>query len=154
MTVIPLARIDATSAAAKRRVTILGATGSVGTSTIDLLRRQPERYRVEAVCARGNAAALAKVARDVNARFAAIVDVAAYRDLKAALAGRGGEQGVLRIGGPVIHAVGCSGRSNGFARRFRTQCRLSGAGRWTKSGCTTGNPHSIRGLGPARPSGA
>jgi 1-deoxy-D-xylulose-5-phosphate reductoisomerase len=87
MTVIPLARIDATSAAAKRRVTILGATGSVGTSTIDLLRRQPERYRVEAVCARGNAAALAKVARDVNARFAAIVDVAAYRDLKAALAG-------------------------------------------------------------------
>ena len=43
-----------------RSITILGATGSIGTSTIDLIKREPERYRVEAVTARRNAAALAQ----------------------------------------------------------------------------------------------
>ncbi|MEA2946964.1 MAG: 1-deoxy-D-xylulose 5-phosphate reductoisomerase, partial [Alphaproteobacteria bacterium] len=31
----------------ERTVTLLGATGSIGTSTIDLLKREPDRYRVE-----------------------------------------------------------------------------------------------------------
>ncbi len=39
---------------------MLGATGSIGASTIDLLKREPERYRVEAVTAHRNAAALAR----------------------------------------------------------------------------------------------
>ena len=46
-----------------RSVTLLGATGSIGSSTIDLLRREPELYRVEAVTANRSAAALAKLAR-------------------------------------------------------------------------------------------
>lgn len=75
--------------AAERSVTILGATGSIGTSTIDLIRRERRRYRVEAVTAKSSAAALATLARDLGARFAAVADPAAYRELKEALAGSG-----------------------------------------------------------------
>ena len=44
-----------------RSVTILGATGSIGSSTADLLRRDTARYRVEAVTAHREAAALARL---------------------------------------------------------------------------------------------
>ena len=86
---LPLARPLTVSARAQRRVTILGATGSVGASTAEILRGEPELYRVEAVTARGNAAALAQVARELGARFAAVADEGAYGDLKEALAGTG-----------------------------------------------------------------
>ena len=76
-----------------RSVTLLGATGSIGTSTIDLIKRNPGRYRVEAVSAHTNAAALAKLARELDARFAVVSDPAAFKDLKAALAGSGIEAG-------------------------------------------------------------
>jgi 1-deoxy-D-xylulose-5-phosphate reductoisomerase len=87
-------------APAERTVTLLGATGSVGASTIDLLKRERERFRVEAVSANKNAAALAALARELGARFAAIGDPAAYGELKTALAGTGikaaaGESGLL-----------------------------------------------------------
>ncbi len=74
---------------AARSLTILGATGSIGSSTLDLVRRNPQRYRVEAVTAGSNATALAKLAREVHARFAVVADPAAFGDLKAALAGTG-----------------------------------------------------------------
>jgi 1-deoxy-D-xylulose-5-phosphate reductoisomerase len=74
-------------AAAPRTVTLLGATGSIGTSTIDLLQRDPARYRVEAVTANRNGAALARLARTLRARFAAVADPAAYGELKAGLSG-------------------------------------------------------------------
>jgi 1-deoxy-D-xylulose-5-phosphate reductoisomerase len=74
---------------AARSVTILGATGSVGLSTIDLIKRSPESYRVEAVSAGRNAKALAQIARDVGARIAVIADPNCYDDLKDALAGTG-----------------------------------------------------------------
>ncbi|MEJ2626603.1 MAG: 1-deoxy-D-xylulose-5-phosphate reductoisomerase [Pseudolabrys sp.] len=72
-----------------RSVTILGATGSIGTSTVDLIKRNPDRYRVEAVTAGRNAGPLAEIARAVGARLAVVADEAAYSDLKAALAGSG-----------------------------------------------------------------
>jgi 1-deoxy-D-xylulose-5-phosphate reductoisomerase len=78
---------------AVRSVTLLGATGSVGTSTVDLLKRGNGRYRVEAVTARRNAAQLAQLARELGARFAAVADPAAYAELKDALAGSGIEAG-------------------------------------------------------------
>ena len=76
-------------AAAERSVTLLGATGSIGASTIDLIKRANGRYRVEAVSAKSKAAPLAALARELNARFAAIGDPGAYRELKDALAGSG-----------------------------------------------------------------
>jgi 1-deoxy-D-xylulose-5-phosphate reductoisomerase len=72
-----------------KTVTLLGATGSIGSSTIDLLQREPGRYRVEAVTANRSAAALAQLARDLGARFAAVGDPAAYDELKSALSGSG-----------------------------------------------------------------
>jgi 1-deoxy-D-xylulose-5-phosphate reductoisomerase len=87
-------------APAERTVTLLGATGSIGASTIDLLKRERKRFRVEAVSANKSAAALATLARELGARFAAIGDPAAYGDLKSALSGTGikaaaGESGLL-----------------------------------------------------------
>ncbi|MDI3471594.1 MAG: 1-deoxy-D-xylulose 5-phosphate reductoisomerase [Pseudolabrys sp.] len=87
--IAPLARTRVDEARAERRITILGATGSVGASTIDLIRGYPDRYRVEAVSAGRNAAALAKLARELGARVAVVADPAAYDDLKSALAGSG-----------------------------------------------------------------
>jgi 1-deoxy-D-xylulose-5-phosphate reductoisomerase len=68
-------------------VTLLGATGSIGSSTIDLLRQEAGRYQVEAVTADRNAAALARLARELGARFAVVADPAAYGELKAELSG-------------------------------------------------------------------
>jgi 1-deoxy-D-xylulose-5-phosphate reductoisomerase len=78
---------------APRAVTLLGATGSIGSSTVDLLRQEASRYRVEAVTALRNAASLAKLARELGARFAAVVDESAYAELKAELSGSGIEAG-------------------------------------------------------------
>jgi 1-deoxy-D-xylulose-5-phosphate reductoisomerase len=75
--------------AAVRSVTILGATGSIGSSTVDLLKRQPERFSVEALTAHRNGVALAHLARELGARFAAVADPAAYNELKAELSGTG-----------------------------------------------------------------
>ena len=76
-------------ASGMRSISILGATGSIGASTVDLIKRNRDRYRVETVAAGRNAAALAKVARDVGAAIAVVSDKAAYADLKDALAGSG-----------------------------------------------------------------
>jgi 1-deoxy-D-xylulose-5-phosphate reductoisomerase len=80
-------------ASAPRTVTILGATGSIGASTVDLLRRERGRFQVEAVTGGRNVAALAQLARDLNARFAAIADESCYQALKEALVGTGIEAG-------------------------------------------------------------
>ncbi len=74
---------------APRRVTILGATGSIGTSTLSVIAERAESFAVEAVTANANADKLAHVARSSGARLAVVADPAAYGDLKAALAGTG-----------------------------------------------------------------
>lgn len=74
-------------------ISILGATGSIGLNTLDLIGRMPERFAVEAMTANGNAAALAELAKRHRARFAAVADPDAYEELKSALAGSGIEAG-------------------------------------------------------------
>ena len=76
-----------------RRVTILGSTGSVGQSTVDLLLRNPDGYEVEALTANRNPDRLAEQACALRARFAAIADAAHYPALRDALAGTGIEAG-------------------------------------------------------------
>ena len=87
MTAVDIARTSSPPVADVRAITILGATGSIGSSTLDLIKRNPKRYRVESISARRNAAALGKIAREVGARHAVVADPAAYRDLKDALSG-------------------------------------------------------------------
>src|SRR5256885_11964059 len=86
MSAVPLRNNKAVAAAA-RTVTVLGATGSIGDSTMDLLRGARDRYEVEALTANSNVEALAKLAREFGARFAAIADPARLGELKEALAG-------------------------------------------------------------------
>jgi len=72
-----------------RRVTLLGSTGSIGHSTVDLLLRNRDEFIVEAVTANRNVVLLAEQARKLNARFAAVADPNEYGALKDALAGSG-----------------------------------------------------------------
>ena len=81
--------VRAKPASAVRSITLLGATGSIGGSTVDLIKRGKGRYRVEAVVANKNAAQLAQIARDLGARFAVVSDASAYKELKDALSGTG-----------------------------------------------------------------
>jgi 1-deoxy-D-xylulose-5-phosphate reductoisomerase len=70
-----------------RGVTILGSTGSVGQSTVDLIARDPASYRVEALVARTSVELLAEQARRLRARLAVVAEPDRYQALKAALAG-------------------------------------------------------------------
>ena len=76
-----------------RGLTILGATGSVGSQTLDMVARNPGRWRVEAITAGSDVAALASAAKACGARFAAIADAARGAALKEALAGSGIDSG-------------------------------------------------------------
>src|SRR5258707_6253536 len=92
MSAVPL-RNNKAAASTVRTVTVLGATGSIGDSTMDLLRASPDRYQVEALTANTNVEALAKLAIEFDARFAAIADPTRLDELKDALAGTGTECG-------------------------------------------------------------
>lgn len=74
---------------ALKRITVLGSTGSVGRSTVDLLAREPGRFAVEALTAHRDVKALAAQAVALKAKRAVVADPAAYGDLKAALGGTG-----------------------------------------------------------------
>ena len=74
---------------APRTVTILGSTGSIGCSTIDLIRRQPERFEAVALTANTNTGLLAEQAKRLGAGFAVIADPSRYRALADALSGTG-----------------------------------------------------------------
>jgi 1-deoxy-D-xylulose-5-phosphate reductoisomerase len=71
----------------RRKIAILGATGSVGKSTLDLVERSPERFEVVAVTAATNAEALADTARRTGAGLAVIADEKRERDLRELLVG-------------------------------------------------------------------
>ena len=70
-----------------KKVSILGATGSIGQSTLDLIERSPERFEVVALTASVNAAKLADAARRTGAKLAVIADESRLPELEAALRG-------------------------------------------------------------------
>lgn len=70
-----------------RRVSVLGATGSIGCSTLDLIGRNQDRYHVVALTGNTNAELLAKQAIEHGAELAVLADPDHYQDLKAALSG-------------------------------------------------------------------
>ncbi len=80
---------DDATAAAPRSVVILGATGSIGKSTADIIAGSNGALCVTAVAGGRDPIALARVARDLGAQFAALADPAGYAELKQALAGTG-----------------------------------------------------------------
>src|SRR3954465_3336019 len=140
----------------ERSVTILGATGSIGASTIDLLKRERARYRVEAVSANRSAASLAALAREVGARFAAVGDAGAYRELKDELSGSGieaaaGESGVIEAAqrpaqwviGAITGAAGlkptlAAAERGGIVARANKDCLVGGGGRFMRRAAAAG----------------
>ncbi|AKM10596.1 1-deoxy-D-xylulose-5-phosphate reductoisomerase [Croceicoccus naphthovorans] len=102
-----------------RTISILGATGSVGASTLDLIRRDRDKWRVVALTANRSARELANLAREFGAEVAVVGDESCLADLREALAG----SGVEAAGGPdalveaaargaemtVAAIVGCAG---------------------------------------------
>jgi 1-deoxy-D-xylulose-5-phosphate reductoisomerase len=70
-----------------RKIAILGATGSIGKSTLDLVERNPERFEVAAVTAGTDAEALATIARRTGAKLAVIADESRVGALQELLAG-------------------------------------------------------------------
>jgi len=72
-----------------RRISVLGATGSVGSSTLDLIARHAGAFEVEALTAQTNVASLADLALKHRARLAVIGEERGYAALKERLAGSG-----------------------------------------------------------------
>ncbi len=90
----------------KRTVSILGATGSVGQSTLDLVLGAPDRFDVIALTARQDVEGLAKAARATSANLAVIGDPALHGALAAALAGTRTE---VASGDDAVTQAACSG---------------------------------------------
>jgi len=70
-------------------VTLLGATGSVGTSAVDVILSSRDRFEVQAVAANSNGAKLADTARRLGARRAVVADASGLASLRDALFGSG-----------------------------------------------------------------
>lgn len=103
----------------KRRISILGATGSIGTSTLNLVEASPDRFEVIALSAFNNVDALAQAARRTGAKLAAIGDHTLYEELKGRLAGTNcraaaGEAALVEVAAMdcdllIAAIVGCAG---------------------------------------------
>lgn len=105
--------------ATRKRVTILGATGSIGASTLDLVTRAPERFEIVALTANRDVDGLAKAARATNAALAVVADETRLPALREALAGTdartaGGASGLVEAAEAgadwtMAAIVGCAG---------------------------------------------
>ncbi|MEW5838025.1 MAG: 1-deoxy-D-xylulose-5-phosphate reductoisomerase [Pseudomonadota bacterium] len=109
-------------------VCVLGATGSIGRSTLDVLRRHPERWRVESLGAQRDVAAMLAACDEFRPRLVAMADEQAAHELACALASKGleikvlaGESGMCTIAadqasGIVVAAiVGAAGLASALA---------------------------------------
>lgn len=102
-----------------KTVTILGATGSVGTSTLDLIEREPDRFKIKALTANCDVEKLAAAARRTRAELAVVADETCLPALREALQGTnigvaGGAQAICEAAGDgadltVGAIVGCAG---------------------------------------------
>ncbi len=102
-----------------RKIAILGATGSIGKSTLDLVERSPDRFAVTAVTAATNVEALADIVRRTGATFAVVADESRYTDLAELLVGTNcraaaGEDALIEAAAceaelVIAAIVGCAG---------------------------------------------
>jgi len=72
-----------------KRLTILGSTGSIGESTLDVVARHPDRFEVVALAARSSHGKVAAQCERFAPRYAAMADEAAAEALRAALRAKG-----------------------------------------------------------------
>jgi 1-deoxy-D-xylulose-5-phosphate reductoisomerase len=72
-----------------RSITILGVTGSIGQNTAELVRANPEKFKVKSVIAQKSADKLTQLAKELHAEKAVIADETKYKELKDLLSGSG-----------------------------------------------------------------
>ncbi|MBM3289037.1 MAG: 1-deoxy-D-xylulose-5-phosphate reductoisomerase [Candidatus Hydrogenedentes bacterium] len=95
---------------ARRRVTILGSTGSIGTSALDVVRHYPDRLEVVGLAAHSNVDLLADQVREFRPRHVAVADRGAARRLAGLLpdvAIAAGPEGLEEIAGAPADVVLC-----------------------------------------------
>ncbi len=117
-----------------RRVSVLGATGSIGTNTLDIVGRNRDQFEVVALTANRNAEQLAELAKRHNAQMAVVADERQYNVLKDALSGtkievgageEALEEAASRTTDCVVAAiVGAAGLKPTFAA-VRQGCRVA-----------------------------
>ncbi|MBI3041504.1 MAG: 1-deoxy-D-xylulose-5-phosphate reductoisomerase [Betaproteobacteria bacterium] len=90
----------------RQRLTILGSTGSVGVSTLDVVARHRERFEVVALSARNKTAALFKQCLEYRPRIAVVMDAAAAQDLRQRLL-QAGLDCEVRCGIDALEEVAC-----------------------------------------------
>ena len=90
--------------ASPEQLAVLGATGSIGTATLDVVARHPQRYQVYGLSAHSQVQELAHLCQQTGAKVAVISDPERYQDLKRALAAAGskaralaGPEGLLEL---------------------------------------------------------
>src|SRR5215472_18870145 len=96
-------------------VAVLGSTGSVGESTLDVLARHPQRFRLVAVAAHRNAAKLARQVLEWQPAYAALADEAAAHELVALLGG----------GAPGTRVLAGAGALEELAQLTEVQCVMA-----------------------------
>ena len=97
----------------RQSVTVLGATGSIGLSTLDVVARHPDRYQVFALTGHSRLVELETLCLKHRPRFAVVADEPAARRLQERLVGVGlhtrvlaGEEGLCEVAGhPEVDAV-------------------------------------------------
>ena len=135
----PVARADTS----RRRISVLGATGSVGCNTLELIGGDPDSYEVEALTAHTSVAKLAALAITHRARVAVIADPSHYTELKSLLAGHGieaaaGQEALVEAAGRPVDwvmaaIIGAAGleptlaavRSRSFVALANKECLVS-----------------------------
>ena len=71
----------------RKKIAILGSTGSIGSQTLDVVRQHPDRFEVKVITAGSNAALLAEQAREFSVPHAVICNESKYGEVRDALAG-------------------------------------------------------------------
>ncbi len=98
---------------ARQRISVLGATGSIGSSTLDVIAQHGERFEVLALTAQDNAEKLAALAKQFRPQLVAIGNAAHEKALKELLVGTGikvvaGEEGVLEAASIPVELSVCA----------------------------------------------
>ncbi|WP_444907646.1 1-deoxy-D-xylulose-5-phosphate reductoisomerase [Microbulbifer sp. SSSA008] len=91
-----------------QQITVLGSTGSIGVSTLDVLARHPEKYSVFALTARERVADLAQQCRRFKPQYAVVVDEARAEELRVLLGDEvdtevlSGVEGLCRVASDIL----------------------------------------------------
>ena len=91
--------------AAVRKVAVLGATGSIGTSTLDVIARHPQRLRASVLAAGRQVDALVALCRTHRPRHAVIADEALYPALRDGLRDAGLDDVQAHAGDAALQAL-------------------------------------------------